>query len=130
MYFASPTAFSMGDRQFALFPEPMLLWDSLMRVWNSYAPPILQIDKTTLRNFISQNVIVSDYTLHTTTLHFPKHKQKGFVGTCNYLVRHEGAESAQLAALAEFARYAGVGSKTTMGMGQVRAEDIRTGKET
>jgi CRISPR-associated endoribonuclease Cas6 len=63
-------------------------------------------------------------------LHFPKHKQKGFVGICSYLVRQEAEESAQLTALAEFARYAGVGSKTTMGMGQVRAEDIKTGKET
>lgn len=130
MYFASPTAFSMGDRQFALFPEPILLWDSLMRIWNNYALPILLIDKTALRNFISQNVVVSDYSLHTTTLNFPKHRQKGFVGTCSYLVRQEGAESAQLAALAEFARYAGVGSKTTMGMGQVRAENARAGKET
>jgi CRISPR-associated endoribonuclease Cas6 len=129
MYFASPTAFSMGDRHFALFPEPMLVWDSLMRVWNSYAPPILKIDKTALREFISQHVVVSDYTLRTTTLHFPKHKQKGFVGTCSYLMRQEGAESAQLAALAEFSRYAGVGSKTTMGMGQVRAGDIKAEKE-
>ena len=124
IHFASPTAFSLGDRQFALFPEPMLLWDSLMRVWNNYAPPVLQIDKPTLRSFISENVAVSDYTLHTCNVHFPKYGQKGFVGTCSYIVRQEGEKAAQLAALAEFARYAGVGCRTTMGMGQARAEDI------
>ena len=125
IHFASPTAFSMGDRQFTLFPEPTLLWDSLLRVWNSYAPHILQIDKTALRAFIPHHVVVSDYTLHTATLHFPKYVQKGFVGTCSYLVRQEGKEAAQLSVLAEFARYAGVGYKTTMGMGQVRAQDIQ-----
>jgi CRISPR-associated endoribonuclease Cas6 len=124
MNFVSPTAFSLGNRQFALFPEPMLLWDSLVRVWNNYAPPVLQIDKPTLRTFISENVAVSDYALHTCNVNFPKYGQKGFVGTCSYAVHQEGEKAAQLAALAEFARYAGVGCRTTMGMGQTRTVDI------
>src|SRR6266571_5317799 len=99
MYFASPTAFSMGDRQFALFPEPMLVWDSLMRVWNSYAPPILQIDKTALREFISHNVVINDYAFHTSKLRFPKYGLKGFVGTCSYLIQQEGETAAQLSTL-------------------------------
>ncbi len=124
MNFVSPTAFSLWNRQFALFPEPMLLWDSLVRVWNNYAPPVLQIDKPTLRTFISENVAVSDYALHTCNVNFPKYGQKGFVGTCSYAVHQEGEKAAQLAALAEFARYAGVGCRTTMGMGQTRTVDI------
>lgn len=124
MNFVSPTAFSLGNRRFALFPEPMLLWDSLMRVWNNYAPPVLQIDKPALRTFISENVAVSDYALHTCNVNFPKYGQKGFVGTCSYTVRQEGEHTAQLTALAEFARYAGVGCRTTMGMGQTRTVDI------
>lgn len=120
--FASPTAFSLGKRRFALFPEPELVWDSLLRVWNNCAPAILQIEKEAMRDFIKSHVMVSDSSLHITTLYYPTHPQKGFVGTCCYRVRAKGKEAAQLAALAEFARYAGVGSKTTMGMGQVRAE--------
>jgi CRISPR-associated endoribonuclease Cas6 len=123
--FASPTAFSLGDRQFALFPEPTLLWDSLMRVWNNYAPPVLRIDKPVLRAFISQHVAIHDYALHTTKLRFPTHGQKGFVGTCTYLIKQQEENAAQLAALAEFARFAGVGGKTTMGMGQARTEVIK-----
>jgi len=121
MRFASPTAFSLGDRRFAFFPEPILLWDSLMRVWNTYAPEVLHVDKPALRDFIPQNVTVTDYTLHTSTLHYPRYVQKGFVGTCNYLIQSR-EHAAQLTALAEFARYSGVGYKTTMGMGQARAE--------
>lgn len=127
--FASPTAFSMGKRQFVLFPEPELVWHSLVRVWNTYAPGVLHIEKEALREFIRSQVMVSDSSLHITTLRYPTHPQKGFVGTCRYRVRGEGKEAAQLAALAEFARYAGVGSKTTMGMGQVRAVDQNAEKQ-
>ncbi|MGZ3610993.1 MAG: CRISPR system precrRNA processing endoribonuclease RAMP protein Cas6, partial [Ktedonobacteraceae bacterium] len=125
MRFASPSAFSMGDRRFALFPEPILLWDSLMRSWNRYAPDVLQIDKTAMRDFVTHNVTVSDYNLHTTCLYFPKYAQKGFIGTCSYSIQEtSNACAPQLSALAEFARYSGVGYKTTMGMGQTRIEVI------
>jgi CRISPR/Cas system endoribonuclease Cas6 (RAMP superfamily) len=36
--FASPTAFNIDGKYYALFPEPLLVWESLLRVWNSYAP--------------------------------------------------------------------------------------------
>ena len=120
--FASPTAFSLGERIFSLFPEPILVWDSLMRTWNLYAPEILQMDKLAMREFVKAHVVISDYDLHTTMLHFPKYKQKGFMGTCTYIIKRSSEYAAQLAALAEFARYAGIGYKTTMGMGQARVE--------
>lgn len=126
--FATPTAFSMGRHQFALFPEPLLVWDSLLRTWNRNSPEVLHIDKIPLREFIGEHVVINDYTLHTTTLRFPKHLQKGFMGTCTYLIKDDrrDPDAAQcvshLASLAEFARYAGIGYKTTMGMGQTRLE--------
>jgi CRISPR-associated endoribonuclease Cas6 len=123
LIFATPTAFHLGERHFILLPEPLLVWDSLMRKWNQYAPEALHIERTELRAFVEQNVWVSDHTLHTTTLTFPKYMQKGFVGSCTYLIKGSGgsAFAATVACLAEFARYAGVGYKTTMGMGQTRA---------
>lgn len=124
MHFASPCAFSMGDRRFALFPEPILLWDSLVRSWNRYAPAVLQIDKVALRDFVTQQVTVSDYELHTGKAVFATHAQKGFTGSCSYQLKSNQGCAPQLAALAEFARYAGVGSKTTSGMGQARMEKI------
>jgi CRISPR-associated endoribonuclease Cas6 len=123
MRFASPTAFSLGNRQFALFPEPALLWDSLLRTWNNYTPEILQLDKASIREAITQHVTVSDYALQTTTLHFPKYIQKGFRGTCTYQIKGENDYATQITALADFARYAGIGYKTTMGMGQAHVED-------
>jgi len=123
MRFASPCAFSMGDRRFALFPEPMLVWDSLMRTWNRYAPEVLRIDKSAMRDFVTRHVTISDYNLRTTCLYFPRYSQKGFIGTCNYAVEMDREYAAQLMVLAEFARYAGIGYKTTMGMGQARIEE-------
>ena len=122
MRFASPCAFSMGNRQFALFPEPILLWDSLVRTWNRYVPEILRVDKLALRDFVTRQVAVSDYDLHTARSSFSTHVQKGFMGSCTYQLQTEEGYASQVAALAEFARYAGVGSKTTSGMGQARWE--------
>jgi CRISPR-associated endoribonuclease Cas6 len=122
MRFASPCAFSLGERRFALFPEPLLLWDSLVRSWNRYAPEVLQVDKVALREFVTQQVLVSDYDLHTGKAVFATHAQKGFMGSCTYQVKSNQGCAPQVAALAEFARYSGVGSKTTSGMGQARIE--------
>ncbi len=122
MRFASPTAFSLGDRCFALFPEPRLVWNSLMRSWNLYAPEVLHLDKVELRALVVNQVVVEDYHLHTEVRRFPTYSQKGFVGTCTYHVKVRDSYAPQVAALAEFARYSGIGYKTTMGMGQACRE--------
>lgn len=118
--FASPCAFSLGNRQFALFPEPKLVWDSLARSWNQHAPSVLQIEKRALREFVAQHVIVSDYQLQTSRVTYTEVIQKGFQGTCTYQIKGSPSGAAQVAALATFALYAGIGSKTARGMGQAR----------
>jgi len=118
--FRSPTAFSRGERQFDLFPQPLRIWESLLRVWNSYAPESLHIEKKRVRQaFSDQEVIVTYCNLRTRTLHYPDYLQKGFLGTCTYHIRSNGIVASELTALAALAPYAGLGYKTTMGMGQV-----------
>ncbi len=118
--FASPCAFSLGNRQFALFPEPRFVWDSLVRTWNQYAPPVLHIDKHVLREFVARQVMVSDYQLQTSKVTYTEVIQKGFQGTCTYQIKDNQSCASQVAALATFALYAGIGSKTARGMGQAR----------
>jgi CRISPR-associated endoribonuclease Cas6 len=122
LHFASPTAFSLGSHQFALYPEPLLVWDSLLRSWNLYAPEVIQMEKTVVREFVKNHIIISDYTLQTRTFHFPKHVQKGFVGSCTYLIKSAQPPANHIAALAMLTPYSGIGYKTTMGMGQARVE--------
>ncbi len=121
MNFATPTAFSWGNRSFVLFPEPFLLWESVSHVWNRYAPACYRIERQGLRKSLMSNVRVTKCSLHTSTLYFPGFSQKGFVGSCNYIIEAPDDFASLLTTLAAFAQYAGVGYKTAMGMGQVRA---------
>src|SRR5260370_16844350 len=120
LHFASPTAFSWGDRHFVLFPEPFLLWEGLLHVWNRYAPACYKVERQGLRNCLLLNVRLTKSSLPTMTLQYPKYAQKGFVGTCSYVIQGSNSFASLLTTLAAFAYYAGIGYKTTMGMGQVR----------
>lgn len=121
LHFSSPTAFSIGRRRFALFPEPLLVWESLLRVWNTYAPISFHMDRQQIRTAILTSVHVLDCNLFTETLHFSTSLQKGFLGRCSYEIAMQTELGAALTTLAAFAQFAGVGYKTTMGMGQARA---------
>ena len=122
MHFSTATAFSLSERQFGLFPEPPLVWGSLLRDWNSYAPDHWKMDKQAIRASAGKHISVTACKLSTEFLHFPAYVQKGFVGHCTYQVSAVEPLAAHLTTLASFALYSGVGYKTTMGMGQVRVE--------
>jgi CRISPR-associated endoribonuclease Cas6 len=122
MYFETATAFSLNERRFCLFPEPRLVWASLLRTWNRYAPESMRIEKQIVRGSIEKNIAVTVCALRHAYLHFPAYVQKGFVGHCTYRLSVERSLTAQLTSLAALSRYSGVGYKTTMGMGQVRVE--------
>ena len=90
LQFASPTTFSLGDRAFELFPKPHFVWESLLRVWNAYAPQHLKMDKQRLRtSFLAGHVSVLDCDIATMMWRFPHYVQKGFVGTCTYQIQEE-----------------------------------------
>jgi CRISPR-associated endoribonuclease Cas6 len=120
--FETPTAFNLGDREFLLFPEPLPLWESLMRVWNNYSPLNYKMERQLVRESVVKSTVVAECNLWTETLYFPKYTQKGFTGTCRYTFESENDMIRYLAILAAFAPYSGIGYKTTMGMGQVRVE--------
>jgi CRISPR-associated endoribonuclease Cas6 len=122
MHFISATAFSLGGHQFCLFPEPRLVWESLLRVWNRYTPTSMSIEKEVIRESFKNQITVVACALRHTYLHFPKFVQKGFAGWCTYRLNQESPLAAQLTSLAAFAPYSGLGCRTTMGMGQVRVE--------
>ncbi len=118
--FLSPTAFRVEGVNF-VFPLPRLVFSSLLRRWNAYSdrpfPPDLE------RAF--EAVMVSDYHLETVRLSLRGFKWTGFTGSVAYTLPRDLSLSQVLAinCLALFAGYAGVGWKTTMGMGQARRLD-------
>lgn len=123
--FTSPTAFSFGrkawGRKVVPLPDPILVFRSLWKKWNTFTLPELALDETLLE-YVAENVVVKRYQLETKMQHFSRSPQVGFLGHVTYKLmgRGEGADLLRrlLNLLADFAFYSGVGYKTTQGMGQ------------
>lgn len=113
--FLSPTSFrSHGDQK--VFPEPKFVFSSLLKKWNAFSsikfPKGLEDEFTKIR--------VSRYNTRTELVEFSNYKIIGFKGNVTYEIPKGISDEAkkQVNTLADFAYYAGVGYKTTMGMGQ------------
>jgi CRISPR-associated endoribonuclease Cas6 len=115
--FRSPTSFRRNGTQL-LLPETGLVVESLLRRWNRIGDVELDADERVL----SEALRISQYNLSTSLVPFDKYPIIGFRGELQYSLAkdvdpyHQGI----LRALFRFAEYAGIGYKTTMGMGEVR----------
>jgi CRISPR-associated endoribonuclease Cas6 len=115
--FVTPTSFRKNEMQ-VTFPQPELVFSSLLKRWNAFSE--LKLSKEHIARFAS--IKVSSYELHTELVHFSKYKIIGFKGKVEYELPKNAPDDFLRAvnALADFASYPGVGTKTAMGMGQVR----------
>nr|BBH92935.1 hypothetical protein KTA_11340 [Thermogemmatispora argillosa] len=129
--FASPTAFSKGQRSWGklliLFPEPAAVFESLARSWDLFAPAPLRLAAAGLTpleiaEWCADHLIVSHYELRTQYLPSSRFGQTGFLGHVTYEVKGPltAPQARWLTPLARFALFSGVGYKTAMGMGQTR----------
>jgi CRISPR-associated endoribonuclease Cas6 len=116
--FVTPTSFRMG-RGHLPFPLPNSVYRGLWRKWNQFAPRQFAMGKEVL-DTVQQQVFPSQHELKTKLIPRSGAKFLGFVGTCQFEVLGDVSEEHlhNLTVLSEFAYYAGVGSKTTEGMGQ------------
>lgn len=139
--FFTPTTFRSG-KQNMLFPSPHFVFFSLAEKWRRHAPPSLSqeipdlfkaLERTSSPDpmvdtkamtgtwsSLNEWVQISRYDLKTEILDFVKYQQIGFIGDAEFQI--QGKTEARwvrlLHLLADFAFFAGVGYKTTMGMGQ------------
>jgi CRISPR-associated endoribonuclease Cas6 len=124
--FSSPTAFGFGQKDWGkkvmVLPLPETVFGSLARSWNALAPGPFRVNRKRLREYLDEHVVIKRIDdLHTQMLRFRRSYQVGFVGQITYgLMADDETIRCQLNALADLAFYAGVGMKTTMGMGQCR----------
>lgn len=110
--FLSPTSFKQGQ-SVQPFPLPELIFASLLRRWNFFAPEAFRFPAIVWQG------LVSAFNLKTHALRMEGGAEIGSVGQVRY--RFPDPEQAKIATiLAHFACFAGVGRKTAMGMGQVR----------
>jgi len=118
--FMSPTTFRHGAVN-APFPVPRLLFLSLARKWNACTPINLG---NAINEAIDDFLELTRYDLRTHSLAFDKSREFGFVGWARYRLRPRTKDGDLLMRithlLVDFSFYAGVGAKTSMGMGQAR----------
>lgn len=119
--FASPTLFRSADKNVPL-PLPGLVFGGLLDKWNAFAP--IQVHPE-VRRFAQECLAISRYRLETLAVAFGgdggRGAVAGFVGACTYAIQvRDKYWMGLIHLLAAFAFYAGLGRRTTMGLGQAR----------
>jgi len=121
MEFLSPTTFRQGDVNLPL-PVPRLIFAGLAAKWRHFAPdyPL----HPGLDEFIEKHVALAEFNIKSALLDYGRNRKfVGFKGSCSFIVSGGDEDkdlAKQVSMLADYAFYAGVGQKTTMGMGQAR----------
>ena len=115
--FLKPTTFRRNDIDLP-FPLPELVFKGLVKKWNTFSPIPVGVD---LRKFYNL-VKVSKYSLRSYKVEFSKAgKLTAFWGYSIYdLSEVRDREAVKwFSVLFSFARWSGIGRKTTMGLGKV-----------
>lgn len=118
--FQTPCAFKSRKR-YQILPSSRLILQSLMKQWNGCFPtcPIEDEDGEGMEAMAEQ-VWCRSYHLHDQSFWFKGNQIPGFVGDLTLENRLSGFHRTLADALLYFSGYAGIGIKTTLGMGGVR----------
>ena len=117
--FLSPTAFKQSGR-YAVLPDKELILQSLMNKWNVSFPSYPLEDEDAFRMLLD-GIRVSDYNLRTTRFALKDTKIPGFIGNLRFDTRLSSPLFDICKILLTFSEYSGVGIKTALGMGGVKA---------
>ncbi|AGY58209.1 CRISPR-associated endoribonuclease Cas6 [Gloeobacter kilaueensis] len=116
--FCTPTCFRQNDYDTAL-PTAELVFGSLLKRWQKYSPIAIPWEVIEL---VRRQVFPCRFAVETRRVADQRSKFIGCIGTITYEILGQVSPDLirQINALADFALYAGVGRKTTMGMGMAR----------
>jgi len=118
--FCSPTSFGNVTGEL-IFPVPRLVFSSLLKKWNTFSKTKLPPDIK--KEF--EKIRIQRFNLKTASTYLNKEEILGFIGTAAYKLppSTDKEKSRMINALANFAFYSGIGTKTESGMGQARRKD-------
>jgi CRISPR-associated endoribonuclease Cas6 len=119
LQFNSPTTFKSGGRHVPI-PLPELVFGSLLDRWNAHAPISFPME---VKRYAAECLVVSRYALETRPVPMKSGGLRvGAVGRISYsTINHDSYWMSVIATLAAFSLFSGVGSGTSLGLGQARA---------
>jgi CRISPR-associated endoribonuclease Cas6 len=115
--FETPTCF-IENKQALPLPVPRYVFGYLANQWQLASPFPLPVED--LQHFV-ESIHLAAARVETQVVDLQKYRRTGFVGECRFALHPALPENYRqaLQLLAKFAFFSGVGSHTTMGMGQV-----------
>jgi len=116
--FLTPTSFKRGETDYPL-PDPTLIFKGLIRKWQRFSDLRIETD---LREAVERRIQVSAVRIRSRKVVLSDlGKITGYTGRVTLFVDdRDPAVLKWINALGEFAEFAGIGRKTTMGFGVVR----------
>ncbi|AOR31085.1 hypothetical protein BFF78_08550 [Streptomyces fodineus] len=120
MHFRSVTYFSRAGRAHPL-PDPGLLYGSLIRRWNRYAPEQAHITDVEEKELLG-TVVLCAHDICSSPVDLGSGTRVGFTGTATFRLHgpQTPAMQQQFTALSQFASIAGAGAQTTHGLGHTQ----------
>lgn len=116
LQFLTPCTFNRYGRDYPL-PEPQLVFENLLKRWNAFSH--IPLPEENIKELLLRYVSLSELEISTQLVEVSKNANlRGFVGRVTFHF-HTQEVSELLSPLVGFALYAGVGRKTTMGLGRV-----------
>lgn len=117
--FLSTTAFKQ-DGAYTIFPQVRLILQSLISKWNLCCPDFPMEDKDAFQLLV-QGLSITDYSLHSSRFPLKAVKIPGYCGSITITSRLSAPMEELWQLLLVFSNFAGIGIKTTLGMGGVTA---------
>jgi CRISPR-associated endoribonuclease Cas6 len=118
--FITPSTFKTQG-EFIIFPNISNVYYNLLNRWNSFSKEISLADKETQDHLINYTKMIG-YTLRSTKYQMEKVKINAFMGEVCYRVKGPLMLVSIANLLFAFSEFAGIGAKTSVGMGGVKIE--------
>ncbi len=111
--FQTTTSFKQQGK-YIIFPDPALIYQSLLRKWNMFAPEPLEDGMEAVLPYYT---VLKEYALQTASFHIHGRRLTGFRGSLTYELTGDAMIRRTAAMLLAYAAFAGIGIKTALGMG-------------
>lgn len=116
--FFSPTMFRQGEKKPLPFPMPEMVFGSLLDHWNALPSVPTKLPEEA-RKYMQECLQLGRFDLQSRVLKMYGETFHGFVGKVRFhTINYDRYWMSIMTMLAQYANYAGVGAKTTMGLGQ------------